>query len=91
MTIEISAPETEALIERHLRSGRFHDIDELLRKALGSLEEQPSVEAEAAPPERRKGQVLIDAFADVRGLLTDEEIDRMFARNPSPARPVDLP
>jgi Arc/MetJ-type ribon-helix-helix transcriptional regulator len=35
MTIEITKPETEALIERHLRSGRFHDIDELLKKALG--------------------------------------------------------
>jgi ketosteroid isomerase-like protein len=36
------------------------------------------------------GQSLIDAFADIRGLLSDEEIDRMFARNPSTARPVDL-
>jgi hypothetical protein len=41
-------------------------------------------------PERRTGQSLIDAFADVRGLFTDEEIDRMFSRNPSTARPVDL-
>jgi hypothetical protein len=38
----------------------------------------------------RTGQALIDAFADIRGLLTHEEIDRMFTRNPSPARPVDL-
>jgi hypothetical protein len=41
-------------------------------------------------PERRTGQALIDAFADVWGLFTDEEIDRMFSRNPSTARPVDL-
>jgi hypothetical protein len=46
--------------------------------------------AAATPPERRTGQALIDAFADIRGLLTDEEIDRMFSRNPSTARPVDL-
>ena len=44
----------------------------------------------ATPPEHRTGQALIDAFADIRGLLTDEEIDRMFSRNPSTARPVDL-
>jgi post-segregation antitoxin (ccd killing protein) len=47
-------------------------------------------EAEATAAERRSGQTLIDAFADIRGLFTDEEIDRMFARNQSPARPVDL-
>jgi len=47
-------------------------------------------EAEPSPSERCTGQVLIDAFADLRGLLTDEEIDRMFTRNPSPAPPADL-
>ena len=47
-------------------------------------------EAEPTLPALRTGQALIDAFADIRGLLTDEEIDRMFTRNPSPARPVDL-
>ncbi|HTS67546.1 MAG TPA: hypothetical protein VMO17_01085 [Terriglobia bacterium] len=47
-------------------------------------------EAEPTAPERQSGQTLIDAFADIRGLLTDEEIDRIFARNQSPARPVDL-
>ena len=33
---------------------------------------------------------LFELFAPVRGLLTDEEIDTLFARNPSPSRPVDL-
>ena len=47
-------------------------------------------EAEPTLPALRTGQALIDAFADFRGLLTDEEIDGMFTRNPSPARPVDL-
>ena len=43
---------------------------------------------EPTQPERRTGQALIDAFAEIRGLLTDEEIDRMFTRNSSgaPAR-----
>jgi hypothetical protein len=45
-------------------------------------------EAEPAPP--RTGQALIDVCAEVRGLLTDEEIDTMFARNRSMSRPVDL-
>jgi hypothetical protein len=45
---------------------------------------------EPTPLEQRTGQSVIDAFAEIRGLLTAEEVDRMFARNPSSARPVDL-
>ena len=44
--------------------------------------------AESTPP--RTGQALIDVCAEIRGLLTDEEIDTMFARNRSMSRPVDL-
>jgi hypothetical protein len=44
----------------------------------------------AAVPDKRTGQALIDVCAEVRGLLTDEEIDTMFARNRSPSRSVDL-
>jgi hypothetical protein len=52
-------------------------------------------EARQAPlpnpaPTRRTGQDLIDACAKVRGLLTDEEIDRLFSRTPSTSRPVDF-
>jgi hypothetical protein len=85
MTLEITRPETEARIQRYLQSGLFHDLDELLAKALDALPEPA-----ATPTERRTGQSLIDAFAENRGLLSDEEIDRMFSRNPSTARPVDL-
>jgi hypothetical protein len=87
MTLEITRPETEARIQRHLQSGQFNDLDDLLTKALDAL---PEPEAAATPCERRTGQALIDAFAEIRGLLSDEEIDRMFSRNPSTARPVDL-
>jgi hypothetical protein len=41
-------------------------------------------------PPKRTGQDLIDAGAKVRGLLTDEEVDALFSRTPSSARPVDL-
>jgi hypothetical protein len=33
---------------------------------------------------------LVELFAPVRGLLTDEEIDLLFTRNPSTTRPLDL-
>ena len=44
--------------------------------------------AENASPAEAKN--LFELFAPVRGLLTDEEIDTLFARNPSLSRPVDL-
>ena len=47
-------------------------------------------EAEPTLPPRRTGQALIDVCAKVRGILTDDEIDTMFARNRSMSRPVDL-
>jgi hypothetical protein len=64
----------------------------LLEGAVNPISAQQPAAALAEPtqPEGRTGQALIDAFAEIRGLLTDEEIDRMFTRNPSGARPVDL-
>ena len=50
------------------------------------LEDAVHLPGEQAP--RRTGQELIDACAKVRGLLTDEEVDTLFGRNPSSARPV---
>ena len=32
----------------------------------------------------------IDVCAEVRGVLTDEEVDTLFVRNRSISRPVDL-
>ena len=63
----------------------------LLEQAVHPVDAPLSASTEATPPEHTTGQALIDAFAEIRGLLTDEEIDRMFTRSPAPARPVDLP
>ncbi len=92
MTIEINKPETAALIERHLRSGRFQNFDELLKKAPGSLDEQQT-QATAAAPDASPAEAknLFELFTPIRGLLTDDEIDALFARNRSASRPVDLP
>ena len=38
----------------------------------------------------RTGQALIEACANVRGLLTDEEVDTLFSRAPAFSRPVDF-
>ena len=78
MNIEIHKPRLEALIQQHMASGRFESIEDALVQAL---------EAAPLPPESkqeqpgRTGAALVDAFAKIRGLLTDEEIDAMFRRN----------
>jgi hypothetical protein len=90
ITLDIR-PEVQAELERQAAlQGRA--IESLATALLeGALHPGSAVPpAAATPPERRTGQALIDAFADIRGLFTDEEIDRMFSRNPSTARPVDL-
>jgi hypothetical protein len=87
MNIKVRQPRLEALIQQRMASGRFQSIEDALVQAL---------EAAPLPPEPTQakpgltGAVLVEAFAPIRGLLTDEEVDRMFTRNPSAARPVDL-
>jgi len=84
LTIDIR-PEVQAELARQA-AAQGRAIESI---AAGLLEEAVHLPAEP-PATRRSGQTLIDACAEVRGLLTDEEIDRMFSRNPSTARPVDL-
>jgi hypothetical protein len=84
MTIEITKPETEALIQQCLQSGQFHDIDELLTKALGALQEKEPAMDEPRPAPARGS--LREVFEAVRGLADDVD----FSRNPSTGRAVDL-
>ena len=85
MTIEIHRPELEALIRQQMASGAFRNVDELLAKALGALDEPVS-----AGPRNCEAQSLVDLSEPVRGLLSDEEVDTLFRRTPSASRPLDL-
>jgi hypothetical protein len=96
MTIIVDIrPEVQAELARQAAAqGRALEAyaASLLEDAVNPLTgPQPAVASAASTqPEPRTGQALIDAFGEIRGLLTDEEIDRMFTRNPSGARPVDF-
>lgn len=54
------------------------------------IERQARQAARMSIAEKRNGQLLIDAFAKVRGLLTAEEVDSLFSRTPSTSRPVNF-
>ena len=84
LTIDIRPEIQAALARKATAQGRAIEA-----VATALLEEAVNLPAKPPAP-RRSGQTLIDACAEVRGLLTDEEIDRLFSRNPSTARPVDL-
>ena len=69
-----------------LKSNRQYALflKEKVQQAMNITVENPE---DRAP---RTGQVLIDICAEVRGLLTDDEIDSMFTRNRMMSRLVDL-
>lgn len=80
ITLDIR-PEVEAELARQAAAqGRA-----LEAYAARLLEEAVHLPAAAAP-----GADLIDIGESVRGLLSDEEVDCLFTRNPSTARPIDL-
>ena len=92
ITLDIQ-PEIQAAIARQAAAqGRaIEDVAAaLLESAVNPALARHTAADEPSQHEANTGQALIDAFGDIRGLLTDEEIDRMITRNPSGARPVDL-
>jgi hypothetical protein len=53
-------------------------------------EEEIPAATNGTPQHLRSGQELIDACAKVQGALTDHEVDTLFHRNPSFARPINF-
>ena len=85
MHIDI-APETERLVREEINSGHFGTADELIRAAVEALREK-SAPSGGNPPSDDKS--LFDLFTSIRGLLTDNEIDRYFSRDSLPGRSRD--
>jgi hypothetical protein len=81
MTIRITQPEVEALINQRLRSGAFRDVEDVILQALQSSPPKPPAAPRRAEPPAKDIEEL---FAPLRGLDLD------FSRNPSTGRPVEL-
>ena len=79
MTIHITKPEVEALINVRLRSGAFKDAEDVILQAL-----QTSPAPEPVTVSRYKN--LTEMFEAARGLGDDLD----FSRNPSFGREINL-
>jgi len=82
MTIEITAPEVEALIQQRLRDGGFKNAEDVILQALQSFPEAHAHGDTAIRP----GRSLREVFESVKGLADDFDL----SRNPSVGRPADL-
>jgi hypothetical protein len=79
MTIQITKPEVEALINQRLQSGEFKDAEDVILQALQSFPPSPP-----RPDATRPRKSLQEVFETVRDLADDVD----FGRNPSTGRPV---
>ncbi len=87
MIIEITSPDVEALIRRHMEASSSQSPEDLIRELLKPCPDDEKTPAPASAAERRRAagrKSLVAVFAPVRGLDLD------FNRNPSTSRPVDL-
>lgn len=82
MTITL-LPHQEQAIEAAINAGVIRSAEELIDSAIALLPSSPA--AKPTKPAERTGQALLDVCAEVRGLLTDEEVDTLFARNRLPS------
>lgn len=83
ITLELKPEVERGLLTR--ASARGVSLSDFVQEIVAREAHVPS---EPAP--HRTGQDWIDACAKVQGLLTDEEVDTLFSRNRSFARPVDF-
>ncbi len=72
MTIQITKPEVEQLINERLQTGVFKDAEDVVLQALQSS--RPN--AAAAQPDAADAMNMVELFAPVRGLNIDFEADR---------------
>lgn len=55
-----------------------------------SFDPQPDIEEGLSAQTPRSGQALVDICAEIRGLLSDEEMDQLFARERDYGREIVL-
>jgi hypothetical protein len=77
MTIQITRPEVEALINERLQNGEFKDAEDVILQALQS--------SRPTPPDAQPEKDIVELFAPLRGLNLD------FSRPIRASRRFDRP
>ena len=72
MTIQITKPEVEALINQRLQNGGFKDAEDVVWQALQSSPPK----ATTPPGKAAVAKDMVELFAPLRGLNIDFEADR---------------
>jgi len=73
MTIQITNPQVEALINQRLQTGGFKDAEDVVFQALQS---SPPNAATTQPSQVSEAKNMFELFAPLRGLNIDFEADR---------------
>lgn len=73
MTIQITKPEVEALINQRLQTGGYKDAEDVVFQALQS---SPPNAAAKLPNDAAEAKNMFELFAPLRGLNIDFEADR---------------
>ncbi len=79
--IEIHKPGLEQRIREQIQRGKFHDMDELLEKALDALQERDAATSPALRPVGRKSLAKLFADSPFKGLDIDFERDPDYGRD----------
>ena len=81
MNIEIHNPELQRRVRDQIQRGQFHDMDELLEKALDALEERKTAAPTPRRPTGRKNLAQLFADSPFKGLDIDFERDPDYGRD----------
>ena len=81
MTIEITQPEVEALINQRLQSGAFKDAQDVILQALRSSSLDEPVRMQDGAKTLSEAKDMVELFAPVRGLNLIFERDRDAGRD----------
>jgi Arc/MetJ-type ribon-helix-helix transcriptional regulator len=92
MNLEIHKPELERRVREGMKSGRFHDADELISKALDALfeKEAAGTPANASPNQKAAGTIFEQGLfgSPEDAALLDEVVSIAYEERRRPTKPL---
>lgn len=78
MSLEIRKPELVQRVNAHIRTGQYHDTDELIEKALDALDRKPAEAPQSLKPKKSAYGLLAQYGPDPTAEEIDENRREMF-------------